>query len=407
MSCTTHIRTLYELAEHCEFGDKRDEHIRDRLVVGIADKELSRQLQLKADLTLGHVIERVRQADEVMRHINLQANRPDTQLANVQAVRRKGGQYKKKTQWQEYMGQGVQPKEECGRCGKPQHSDERQCPALKSKCNKCQKKGHWERKCRTKAMREVTSEPPEQYFLGAVNRQNNQDTWTVGLPINNVTVIFKIDTGAEATVIDQRTFEKMSPKVELGSPDTCFVSPGGDLRCLGMFSCTTSYKGKKYSFRVYVIEGTSCLLGCKEAVKMGIVKRMDEVSGVFGSSGLLRTEPVKIALREDAQPYAVHAARRIPLPLVPLVKKELQRMENEGIIEMVTQPTEWCAAMVPVLKPNKREVHICADLRKLNKAVRREKYVMPTVEEILPKARWIKGVYITGCSQWILPDSSS
>ena len=35
------------------------------------------------------------------------------------------------------------------------------------------------------------------------------------------------------------------------------------------------------------------------------------------------------------------------------------------------------------VKPNKREVRLCADLRKLNKAVRREKYVLPTVEEIM------------------------
>ena len=112
---------------------------------------------------------------------------------------------------------------------------------------------------------------------------------------------------------------------------------------------------------------------------------MDEVSGVFGWSGLLKTEPVRIALHEDAQPYAVPTARRIPLPLVPLVKRELQRMEDEDFIEKVTQPTEWCAAMEPVLKPNKREVRLCADLKKLNKAVRREKYVLPTVEEIMPR----------------------
>lgn len=60
-------------------------------------------------------------------------------------------------------------------------------------------------------------------------------------------------------------------------------------------------------------------------------------------------------------------------------------MEDEGIIEKVTQPTEWCAAMVPVLKSNKREVRLCADLRKPNKAVKREKYVLPRVEEMTPR----------------------
>lgn len=55
-----YIRTSYELAEHCKFGDERDEHIRDPLVVGIRDKELSRRFQLMADLTLAQVIEQVR-----------------------------------------------------------------------------------------------------------------------------------------------------------------------------------------------------------------------------------------------------------------------------------------------------------------------------------------------------------
>ncbi|CAL9703981.1 unnamed protein product [Knipowitschia caucasica] len=50
-----YIRVLYEVAEHCEFGDKRDEHIRDRLVVGIQDKELSRKVptQSRPDVTRG------------------------------------------------------------------------------------------------------------------------------------------------------------------------------------------------------------------------------------------------------------------------------------------------------------------------------------------------------------------
>lgn len=41
--------------------------------------------------------------------------------------------------------------------------------------------------------------------------------------------------------------------------------------------------------------------------------------------------------------------------------------------------------MVPALEPNKREVCCCADLRRLNRAVKRENYVLPTVEEIMPR----------------------
>lgn len=57
------------------------------------------------------------------------------------------------------------------------------------------------------------------------------------------------------------------------------------------------------------------MLGRPEAVKMGLVKSECSMSALcFGTSGLLKTETVKIILKEDAQPYAVHTARHVPLP---------------------------------------------------------------------------------------------
>ncbi|KAL3046446.1 hypothetical protein OYC64_004447 [Pagothenia borchgrevinki] len=66
------IRAQYDLSEHCEFGASRDENIRDRIVVGIRDRELSRRLQLTADLTLALTIRTVRQSEEVAAQVSLQ-----------------------------------------------------------------------------------------------------------------------------------------------------------------------------------------------------------------------------------------------------------------------------------------------------------------------------------------------
>ena len=60
----TFVRNLYESAEHCDFLDKK-EQIRDRLVLGILDKELSEKLRLKSDLTLEKAIEITRQSEMV------------------------------------------------------------------------------------------------------------------------------------------------------------------------------------------------------------------------------------------------------------------------------------------------------------------------------------------------------
>ncbi|KAK9532899.1 hypothetical protein VZT92_010261 [Zoarces viviparus] len=64
------------------------------------------------------------------------------------------------------------------------------------------------------------------------------------------------------------------------------------------------------------------------------------------------------------------------------VKEELQRMDGNGIIERVTQPTDWCAPMVPVLKKSTGKARICVDLKRLNEAVKREQYILPTIDEI-------------------------
>jgi hypothetical protein len=37
------IRSLYELAENCDFADVRDEQIRDRIDIGLLDKNVSQR----------------------------------------------------------------------------------------------------------------------------------------------------------------------------------------------------------------------------------------------------------------------------------------------------------------------------------------------------------------------------
>ncbi|KAA8578257.1 hypothetical protein FQN60_018737, partial [Etheostoma spectabile] len=182
------------------------------------------------------------------------------------------------------------------------------------------------------------------------------------------------------------TFKTLVPNKKLEPSDITLCSPGGQLDCLGKFQAITEYKGKPYSFPVHVITGCNAnnLLSRVTAMMMGLVKRVEEVHKAFGEHGILKTEPVKILLRDNAEPYTVHTARRVPLPLLQKVKEELKRMEENEVIEPVTEPTDWCAPMVPVPRKNGK-VRICVDLKRLNEAVRRERYVLPTAEEITAK----------------------
>jgi len=59
------ITSLYALAEHCGYGSLHDEMIRDRIVVGIRNSQLSEKLQLDSGLTLEKAVTHVRQSEAV------------------------------------------------------------------------------------------------------------------------------------------------------------------------------------------------------------------------------------------------------------------------------------------------------------------------------------------------------
>lgn len=385
----TFIRALYELAEHCEFGGNRDENIRDRIVVGILDKEVSRKLQLTKNLTLALTIETVRQSEEVASQVSMQGETTGV----IQEVTHERSRYPS-----HYGKPKGGNKGQCGLCGKAWHSKDENCPARKSTCNTCNKVGHWSRVCRSRqAVSEVTEQTEQQqqlYFLGAVSKAGGSpEQWAVELLLGSTPVDFKIDTGADVNVICEETYHSLIPKRPLEPAEIPLDSPGGELQCIGQFQSTVTYKGKTHPLTAYVIRGRTVnnLLSRPLSVEMNLVRRVNETvcdrghPQAYGEHGTLKTEPVRILLKDNAQPYAVYTARRVPLPMLQKVKEELQRMEGNGIIERVTQPTDWCAPMVPVLKKSTGKARICVDLKRLNEAVKREQYILPTTDEITAK----------------------
>ena len=57
------IQDLHRLADDCSYHSLKDELIRDRIVVGVRDDELSKTMQAKTDLTLTEAIRLSRQAE--------------------------------------------------------------------------------------------------------------------------------------------------------------------------------------------------------------------------------------------------------------------------------------------------------------------------------------------------------
>ena len=107
-----------------------------------------------------------------------------------------------------------------------------------------------------------------------------------------------------------------------------------------------------------------------------IMKQYDDVFD--GSSGKI-PETHKIIVDDTVQPV-VHPPRRVPVALRPRIKSKLDELVERQVIVSVTEPTKWVSSMLAVIKPNK--IRICIDPRDLNRAIRREHYQLPTIEEV-------------------------
>ena len=109
---------------------------------------------------------------------------------------------------------------------------------------------------------------------------------------------------------------------------------------------------------------------------------LEQYSDVFSGLGKIPGE-YEIQVDKDIQPVQ-HRPRRTPILIKDDVIAKLKELEQAGVVSRVDEPTPWTSSLVAVRKSNGK-IRICIDPRDLNKAIIRNKYPIPTIEEVLPR----------------------
>ena len=417
------ITSLYQLAETCEYGGLKVQLIRDRIVVGIRDQLLSERLQQDSELTLKKAKTITRQREAIHEQQVILDTGESSQPSSVDAIKHKGASKTESTKSQtttDKSSKASGQSKNCSRCGRGPHS-RHMCPAKDATCHACKKKGHFKSQCySTKAIADIITFKNEYdnsdiTFLNTIDSAED-NTWNKTILVEGKQVCFKLDTGAEATVLSEEVMELLGVK-QLKKPTKELCGPDQKpLEVLGELYVNLSHKGTTVRQPVFVVKQLKKnLLGLPAIRALNLLVMVesieDEISTKYPSlfSGLGSfPDTYKIQLNPDVKPYALFTPRNIPLPQHQKVQNELERVESLGVISRINEPTQWCAGIVVVPKKDK-SVCICVDFRQLNESVLREVHPLPKVEDTLAQ---VHGAVMfskvdANCGFWQVPLSDS
>ena len=194
----------------------------------------------------------------------------------------------------------------CMRCGRPEHEQGEKCAARHAKCKDCHKIGHFYKVCQSSKrtaranLAQITPQdiddthidecgyvqpnPPAINMLKVIgNTGTTSGTECLKFPIDvNPRGTYKhhlevsIDTGADVNCMNEKTFKKLFPEVDLSvCPHSIqnFGNSTADVYILGQFRVYLKFRGRKYLNTFIVTNANDCpnILSHGAIFRMGIL----------------------------------------------------------------------------------------------------------------------------------------
>ena len=235
---------------------------------------------------------------------------------------------------------------------------------------------------------------------------------TLHVGCDSVPMKFKVDTGAQLNVIPITAFDTLaeSRMKKLKSTQVRLTGYSGNVvPTTGTCRIECKLRDKPHTLEFFIADTHATpILGFDSCRAMGLVtienrvlkmshtevaavKTVDlplpipkdiaeEYSELFQGLGQFPRIHTR-QTRPEVQPV-VHAPRRVPFALRDRLKSELDKEESLGVIVKVDEPTDWVNSIV---EKKNGSLRICLDPRDLNKALKREHYSCPTVDDIAAK----------------------
>ena len=425
------LNRLRKLSLTCKYESLRDEMIRDRLVIGVADPKIRARLLREPDLTLPRALDICRTAEITTEQLKT-FDSPEEVL-------------------HELRSRPSRPR--CKYCG--DNHKPRECPAFGTNCSNCGKKNHFAKVCRSKKS-ESPQKPGHGKSRAKLHEIHREDDGSSDESIYSLTsgrrsqyftrlkfaesdcdisLRVQLDPGATVNILTKEDYAKISTSPLVPTATRITLFNGTQMKPpLGQTVAKCSANGitKRVKFQVVedgqnsLLSGRACeafqLIQFAEESLVNAIKFpsphsetkgstaeeiLSEYSDVFKGLGKL-PGTYHIDIDSSVKPVQ-NARRRVPVPVKERLKAKIDELEEMGVLAKVSQPTPWISSMVVVSKPDK--LRLCLDPIPLNKAIKRNHYPIPTIDDISPQLAQAKVFSVVdakdGFLQVVLDDESS
>lgn len=381
------VAAISLLGAQCNFTDLKRQ-LRDRLVLGVLDDRLRRELLRTKNLTYEAAVQQC---------LNYQATFNDMYPSTVFDSKLTPSTST------EPMDIGKIKSDDCRHCAR-RHKPNEQCPFVRARCYYCKKFGHIASACskRNAKVHLVESECKEvsENMMGIYScSESYRPPITAEVVIDGASIKMEVDSGASRTIMSEDTYKKLwhSPPT-LKSTDIKLVTWTRDpLRVLGATHVHVQLGNKEAQCELLVVCGKGpCLLGRNWFEALGL-----EITGICWTDlevgnfvhqfpdlfketlGEYKGPPITLHVRADATPRYLKS-RPVPFPLKHQVEEELRRMIDCGILTPVRH-SEW-ATPLRLVKKDDGSLRICGDYRStVNPAIEVDTYPLPAAVESFVK----------------------
>ena len=240
--------------------------------------------------------------------------------------------------------------------------------------------------------RETLSSSDDEYAFRIEVPASKVSAPFVSLKVNGVVCKFLVDSGLSVNIVSSNAVKVFGVDLQPCGTRVYAFNSSAPLPMIGKFSALTESKCSTVDAEFLVVESGTSLLGYATATELGILQIANAVSvekNVFRRypslfTVLRKIKNVEVKLHIDGNVSPVHQThRRIPFHQRKSLEACVESLLQRDIIEPAVSPTPWVSPVVLVPKPKQPGgVRLCVVMREANKAISRERHLLPTLDEV-------------------------